>query len=144
MRRFVLSVVALAMPIAGTAAVLASPASASAPVSCSKISGNIATTATLKGCGGGLGKGTAPASAFASGSGTITWKGKGKGTTDISVTPTVVGQGGCKNGSTEVDVAGSVTADTSGKVTVGDPVSARVCFDSNGKLSLVKHTTLSL
>jgi hypothetical protein len=109
------------------------------------VSGNATGTLAVSGCNSGLGKGTVPGSALATGSGVITWKGHGKGTTTISVTATSPGQGACASGSVEEDATGTVTADTSGKVTVGSAVSARACVNSStGAVSLVKHTDLAL
>ena len=97
-------------PTAGTAG-------ASAPVSCTTVSGAAtpAGTLTFKGCGGGLGKGTAIGQLFPAGGGTITWKGHHKGTTTLgNVNLAPQGQGGCKTGSVaEQDITGTVTADTS-------------------------------
>ena len=147
MRRLLLGIAALALPVAGATAgavATAGTAGASAPVSCTKISGNVATAVTLKGCGGGLGKGTAPAPTLATG-GTITWKGHNKGTTTIgNVSVTSPGQGGCKTGSTEEDFTGTVTANTSKANILGNTVSGRACANAAGNLSLVKHTTLTL
>jgi len=75
--------------------------------------------------------------------GTITWK-KHKGTTTFSATVTSPGQGACSAGSTEYDATGTVTADTSGKVTVGGAVSGQACVSGTGKVSLVKHTVFTL
>jgi hypothetical protein len=145
MRRVVLGIAALAMPVAAaTAGVVATAgtAGASAPVSCTKASGNIATTLTLKGCGGGLGKGTGPASLSG---GVITWMGKHKGTTTIgNVSITSPGQGACSMGSTEEDLTATVTANTSKADILNTAVSARACVNAQGNISLVKHTTVTL
>jgi hypothetical protein len=147
MRRIMLTMAALSIPLAASTAglvALAGPAGASAPVSCTKVTGSATGNLTFKGCGGGLGKGSAPAAAL-SGTGTITWKGHHKGTTTITITsitnPTV---SRCAKGSTEFDASGSVTADTSGKVTVGSAVSGDACVSAAGAVSLVKHTVFTL
>lgn len=142
MRRVMLLVVALAIPVSAGTVGLVGPAGASAPVSCSKVSGTETGTLTFKGCGT-LGKGSAPAASLASG-GTITWKGKKSGTTTFSVTVSSPGQGGCVAGSTEYDATGTVTADTSGKVGIGSAVSGRACVSGSGKITLVKHTVFAL
>jgi hypothetical protein len=148
MRRLLLGIAALTLPVAGApagAVVTAGTAGASAPVSCTDLSGNIAGTLTFKGCGGGLGKGTAIGSLVPAGAGTITWKGKNKGTTTVgNITFASPGQGGCRTGSAEQDVTGTVTANTSKAHVKGTTVSARVCVDGAGNQSLVKHTTLVL
>jgi hypothetical protein len=149
MRRLMIGIAALAIPVVATTAgtlAIAGPAGAAAPVSCTKVTGTITGTVTLKGCGGGLGKGTTPAASLTSG-GTITWKGKGKGTTTIgNVSVTTPATSACKAGSTEYDLTGTVTADTTAmsSTMVGSAVSARACVDGSGNISLVKHTVASL
>jgi hypothetical protein len=146
MRKAILGIAMLAVPLsAASMGVVASAgtAGASAPVSCTKASGTITGTVTVKGCGGGLGKGTAPAATLATG-GSITW-GKHKGATTIGdVSVSSPGQGSCKSGSTEYDFTGTVTADTSPAALTGTTVSGRACISASGKISLVKHTTLTL
>jgi len=148
MRRIMLVAAALSVPLAASTAglvALAGPAGASAPVSCTTMSGNVAGRLTLKGCGGGLGKGTAIGSLFPAGGGAITWKGEHKGTTTIgNVTFASPGQGGCKTGSVEQDITGTVTANTSKADILNTTVSGRVCVDGAGNQNLVTHTTLVL
>ena len=147
MRRIMLGIAALALPVTAATAgavVSAGPAGASAPVSCAKVTGNISGNLTLKGCGGGLGKGSAPAVSLATG-GTITWKGKNKGSTTIgNVAVTSPGQGACAAGSTEEDFTGTVTANTSKANILGTGVAGQACVSAAGSVSLVKHTTLTL
>ena len=82
---------------------------------------------------------------FPAGGGTITWKGHHNGTTTLgNVNFAPQGQGGCKTGSAEQDITGTVSADTSKANLVGTAVSGRVCVDSAGNQSLVKHTTFTL
>jgi hypothetical protein len=129
--------VAAAIATAGTAG-------ASAPFSCTKVSGNIGGTVTLKGCGGGLGKGSMAGGSIATG-GVITWKGERSGTTTVgNVSITSPGQGDCAKGSTEEDLTGTVTANTSKADLLGTTVSAQACLDGSGNVSLVKHTTAKL
>ena len=145
MRRLMLAVCALAIPMSLAAVGLGGSAGASPPVSCTKVTGTATGNITLKGCSAGLGKGSAPASTLlVTGSGTITWKGKHKGTTTVSVTVTTPVTSACKTGSTEYDATGTVTADTSGKVVVSSTVSDKACVSGTGKVSLVKHTVFTL
>ena len=150
MRRAILGMGMLALPLsaAGVGVVAtAGSAGASAPVSCTTVSGQATPTGTLtfKGCGGGLGKGTAIGELFPTGSGTITWKGHNKGTTTLeNLNFAPQGQGGCKAGSAEQDITGTVTANTSKAHILGTAVSGRVCVDAAGNQSLVKHTTFTL
>ena len=145
-RRIMLTVAALSIPLAAWTAGLvglAGPAGASAPGSCTKVTGNIGIvggTVTLKGCGGGLGNGSV---SLASSPATITWAGH-KGITMFILTSA----GGrevsrCAAGSNELDATFSVTADTTGRVTVGGAGSVDICEDSAGAISLVKHTVFS-
>jgi hypothetical protein len=147
MRRVILGMAALAVPIAAATAgtvVTAGTAGASAPFTCTKVSGNVGTTITVKGCGGGLGKGSATGATLASG-GTIVWKGHNKGSTTVgNVSVTSPGQGACKAGSTEEDFTGTVTANTSHAKILNSTVSGKACVDASGNISLVKHTTLTL
>ena len=147
MRKAILGMAMLALPLSvASVGVVATSgtAGASSPVSCTKVSGNVATKVILKGCSGGLGKGHAPSPSLATG-GTIKWKGHKKGTTTIgNVSVTSPGQGACQKGSTEEDFTGTVTANTSKANILGDTVSGSLCVDAAGNLSLVKHTTLTL
>ncbi len=108
---------------------------------CRKIYGHLATTVVVTKCG-------APkrSAHFAGGDlltgGTLTW-GKTTATTTYTATAESPGRGACLAGRTEYDVTGSVTADASGLVTVGDAVTYSVCVNSNGVVNLIKRTTAS-
>jgi hypothetical protein len=147
MRRVILAAAALAMPIAAATTwvvATAGTAGASAPGSCTKLSGNVGTTITRKGCGGGLGKGSAAGVSLTTG-GTIVGKGNHNGSTTVgNVSVTSPGQGSCAATSTEEDFTGTVTADTSKANLSGTTVSGSACVDGSGNISLVKHTRLSL
>lgn len=72
--------------------------------------------------------------------GTMTWNG-GKGTSTFAVTATTPGQGVCSAGHYEEDVSGTVTADTSTFITVGDVVAYDVCIlSTSGIVKLVPGT----
>ena len=144
----ILAIAALALPVVGATTgvvAMAGTAGASAPATCTKVSGTVLGTLTFKGCGGGLGKGTGSGDLFPAGSGTITWKGHHNGTTTLgNLTFTPQDPGACKTGSAEQDITGVVTADTSKANLVGTAVSGRVCVDASGNQTLVKHTTFTL
>lgn len=150
MRKAILVMAMLVLPLSAVGVgvvATAGTAGASAPVSCTTVSGAAtpAGTLTFKGCGGGLGKGTAIGQLFPAGGGTITWKGHHKGTTTLgNVNFAPQGQGGCKTGQAEQDITGTVTANTSKAHILGTAISGRVCVDAAGNQSLVKHTTFTL
>jgi hypothetical protein len=123
-----------------TAVVQPSVASATSPLVCHKFFGHLTTTVTVTKCG------VAQKGAHFSGpdllvGGTLTWA-LSKATTTYTGTSTSPGQGVCQTGRVEYDFSGSVTADTSGYVTVGDAVAYDVCVNSTTQVvKLVLHTT---
>ena len=107
---------------------------------CRKVFGYATGVVTVAKCGVAQ-KGAHSAVGGLLAGGTLTWA-KSKATTTDTVTSTSPGQGACTSGHTEYDVTGSVTADSSGYVTVGDAVVYRVCVnDTSGVVKLVKGTT---
>jgi hypothetical protein len=74
---------------------------------------------------------------------TFTWGTSGE-TTIVSVATSSPDQGGCRAGSVEYDVTGVVVGGTSTYTSAGDAVSARLCINARGKVSLVKTTTFGL
>jgi hypothetical protein len=153
MRRL-LTVAAIAAAISIPASVatlgVAGPAFAASSITCTSLKGSDSGAVTIGKCSPSGGKeyktASGTAASLATG-GTITWK-SSKATTTIGDTSTSSpGQGGCKKGSTEYDFSGKVTAASTSGVgipAVGDSVSARACVASNGKLSLVKGTSMAL
>jgi hypothetical protein len=132
---------ALGATTAGLSAVaLPSVASASTPFVCHKFFGHLTSTVVVTKCG------VAQKGAHFAGSdllmgGTLTW-GISKATTTYTGTSTSPGQGVCQTGRVEYDFTGTVTADTSGYVTVGDAVAYDVCVNSTTHVvKLVLHTT---
>jgi hypothetical protein len=111
-------------------------------VTCAKVSGKLAGSISFKKCTpkSPTNKSAKGPGASLTSSGTLTWK-KSHQTTVISASaPASSGQGGCKHGSTERDVTGSVTGGTSTYTKSGDYVSARLCVSGSGSVSLVKGT----
>jgi hypothetical protein len=132
----VMSVAAITSP--GTAG-------ASAPFSCTHISGPGNGILTLTGCGGGLSKGTVPGILLAGPRGTITWQGQNSGQTGfLFVESTPHFPGGCTTGSGELDVVNTVISNTSKAPLLGTTVSGRLCFGPGLQVSLVKGTTFTL
>lgn len=153
MRRL-LTVFAIAAAVSVPASVatvgLSAPAFAASGITCTSLKGSDSSTITIGKCSPSGGKGYKTASGTAislATGGSITWKSSGATTTIGDTSTSSPGQGGCKKKSTEYDFSGKVTAaSTSGTgiPAVGDAVSARACVASNGKLSLVKGTSMAL
>jgi hypothetical protein len=145
MRKIMLAVAALAIPMsASTLGIVgtAGAAGAATPVTCAKVTGTLTGTVTFRGCSTKFGKGSAQGTALATG-GTITWKGKHPGSVSLSGSVTSPGQGTCPAGSREYDASDTVTAVTGSAAAilqVGDAGSAEVCVTSAGRLTLVKGT----
>jgi hypothetical protein len=128
------------------APMIMSPAGATVTgIKCGKLTGNAATTATASKCTGNTGGASQPisSSTLASGSGTITWvNGKTTGIkfttssneSDPSETQT------CPATSSEIEIKGKVTSDTTGSTAVGAGFKAEVCLDSAGNISLEPGT----
>ena len=110
-------------------------------VTCAKVSGKLTGSISLKKCTpkSATNKSAKGPGATLTSSGTLTWK-KSKQTTAVSATASSAGQGGCKAGSTERDVTGSVTGGTSMYTHSGDYVDLRLCVSGSGAVSLVKGT----
>ncbi len=136
---------------AGSIGAFASSSGAATPaktktISCTKASGNIATTMEIKlsKCNGNTGGASKKinVTALASG-GTIKWK-NGKTTTVGAAT---LGTGGlCAPGSAaDETVSGAVTGDTTGSAKpIPGVYSGEVCVDSSGNVSLAPGTALTL
>jgi hypothetical protein len=129
--------VGVALPAVALAStlVLASPASARTPgVTCKVLTGDV-SVGTLSSCNHAKQTGGGGSWPEASGTSTITWS-SGK-TTVVSQTATLVTSGDekegktkvCPSGSAEYNIAGTVTADTTGVIPVGSEISAEVCLD---------------
>jgi hypothetical protein len=75
--------------------------------------------------------------------GVITWRESGE-TTLLDVVPSSPGQGVCRAGSIELDLAGSTVAGgTSAYVPAGEALSAQLCVSPTGKVKPVKRTTFA-
>jgi len=112
------------------------------PLICHKIFGHITTTVDIAKCGVAQ-KGAHFAGADILTGGTLTW-GKSRATTSYTGTATSPGEGSCGAGKVKYDFTGTVTADTSTYVTVGDTVTYDVCVDTTTNVvHIVKRTTAS-
>lgn len=113
----------------------------SSSVQCGKLRGNLATTMTVSKC---LPKSPADRRAsFDLQTSTFTWKPNGD-TTIGNLIASSPGQGACKTGSVEYDLSGTVADGTSTYTAIGDAVSAQICVNPKGKVSLVRGTALGL
>jgi len=79
---------------------------------------------------------------FKAGKGAASMKWANGKTTKFSASVTSPGRGGCLRGSTEYDLSGKVTADSTGSIRVGDAFSVSVCATTAGSLSFVPATFL--
>ncbi len=144
MVRMVASAV-LAVSTAGLAAALtfAAPAAAkTSGVTCKHISGS-GTLASLTNCSGAShtgGSGTLPLSNPS----TIAWA-NGKTTTVSPFSQTLASPDesekySCPAGTTEYNLSGTVSADTTGVIPVGSTLSAEICFNSANMVANEKLT----
>jgi hypothetical protein len=147
MRRLFIGVAAvgvLALPAAMVGLGLSSPAYAASTISCTKLTGKVPGTVTIKKCK------TIPAgyvqmsgtTATLETGGNLTWKNHDFITVS-SPTTSSPGQGGCKAGATEEDSTGTVTGSSSDAfdvALVGGTYTSRACLKGT-KLSLVPHSS---
>jgi len=133
---------ALGATAAGVSAVALPTVSgaATSPLLCHKIFGYLTKTVTIAKCGEAQAGAHFVGTDLLSG-GTLTWA-KSKATTTYTGLAVSPGQGTCTTGHVEYDFTGTVSADTSGYVTVGDGVTYDVCINSTTNVvKLVKGTT---
>jgi hypothetical protein len=113
---------------------------ASFTLTCRKIFGHVTTTVVVTKCDGVKGASHFAGPDILTG-GTLTW-GKTGPTTTYTGSATSPGEGICIAGRVEYDFTGTVTADTSTYVTVGDTVTYSVCINSTTNVvNLIKRTT---
>ncbi|HXQ61686.1 MAG TPA: hypothetical protein VN796_05085 [Acidimicrobiales bacterium] len=111
-------------------------------VTCAKVSGKLSGSISVKKCTpkSATNKSAKGPGASLTSSGTVTWKKSNQTTVIAASTSSSLGQGGCKHGSIERDVTGSVTGGTSTYTHSGDYVDLRLCQTGAGAISLVKGT----
>ena len=105
-------------------------------IKCTTLTGNLTTTVTLSGCNGNTG-------------GAIPWV-NGQ-TTTVTLTPNIGVEsdadllGSCSSSATEVEVTGTVTADTTGSAIVGGKVKVEACLNNTTQnIKLEPGTALKL
>jgi len=148
-RRLVLALIALVF-VSCSIVGAASPVRASIPgataTTCARLSGFIyGITATVSKCSvANTGRtGTFPIDLLSTDSGTITWA-SGQTTALSLATGTQVVPSACHLRAPEYRIAGEITADTTGSIILGSNVSALICISKSGKMSLERHSVLSL
>jgi hypothetical protein len=100
-----------------------------ASFTCSKVSGNSSTTIRFSGCDSWrdlLKFATVDGSVLSSGSGSLVWS-PGDLSTDVTLSATSPGKGGCPKNYVELDVSGAVVGGTTIAPHTGDAVSMRLC-----------------
>jgi hypothetical protein len=147
MRRALLLVAALAIPVSGASVVaMSSEAGAAVSITCTTITGNASSTIVVSGCtGGNTGGSSKPISATAlAAGGTITWV-SGSTTTVAAPTLTATSAKKCpgyvKGGSsnpTADKFAGKVTGDTGDGIKVPGTDKGAVCISSSGAVTALK------
>ena len=130
------------MPSAGVIGLSGTAGAAVLGTSCSKLTGNASTTATISGC---VPKQATYASAHAKASallngGTLTWSTSKKTTVIAKPKITNVTPNKCAAGSSEVKAVGKVTGGTATYTKKGETFTAFVCVSSTGALSLAPGT----
>ena len=147
LRRVLLTVAALLIPITGLTLGLAGTAGAAGSIACTTISGNASSTVSLSGCSGpNTGGGSKPVTALdlATG-GTFTWL--SGGTTTIGAPTLTAGSpkkcpGYVKNASTEPSAesfTATVTGDTGDGILIPGIASGAVCIGTDGTISTLKE-----
>ena len=149
MRRVLLTVAALLIPVTGLTLGIAGTAGAAGGITCTTISGTAGGTVTLSGCSGpNTGGGSQPVSALAlEFGGTFTWL--SGGTTTIGAPVLTAGSakhcpGYVKNAATEPSAesfTAAVTGDTGDGVLIPGTVSGSVCIgnDVNATITTLKE-----
>ena len=118
-------------------------AGAGTSLACRKVFGYTTRTATFAKCGPMQQGAHLPGADLLTG-GVLTWA-KPRTTTTYTGSATSPGLGSCTVGHVEEDFSGTVTADTSGYVVVGDAVTFQVCVNSASHVvKLLPHTTGTL
>ncbi len=137
--------VALALPIGGAVALSAGPAGAAkkSTITCTKVSGNVATSVKLKKCNGNTGtKSKAiPISSFAGG-GTVKWH---NGLTTTFGAPTTGTGTKCPTSDTDETFTGAVTADTTGSAKpIPGVYKGEVCINgTTGAITIAPGTSVT-
>jgi len=142
MRRVLLAVAALTIPVSAVTVAFGSPALAKAKaeksITCKKLSGSISATITVSSCNGNTGGGSQAldATALATG-GTITWSNSQSTTLGTPTLGSVTSKKCKATGDTAESFTMAVTADTTGLSVLGT-ATGQVCITSSGSISALK------
>jgi hypothetical protein len=151
MRRILLTVAAMLIPVAGLTLGFAGTAGAAGKIVCTGISGTATSTITLTGCSGPNTGGAAlpvTAATLATG-GTVTWASGGTTTIAAPTLVTTVGKtcpGYVKNAASnpsEESFTAVVTHDTGDGMLIPGAVKGSVCLATNGNITPLKAITFS-
>lgn len=146
MRRIVLTMAAMAIPIAGLTVGLAGPAGAAVKITCTTMSGSASGTTTISGCtGGNTGGGSGPLSstALATG-GTIHWL---SGSTTTLAAPVLTATSakkcpgyvkGAASNPTADKFTAPVTSDTGDGIKVPGVAKGAVCLSTTATITALK------
>jgi hypothetical protein len=146
MRRIVLILAAMALPVSALTVGLAGQAGAASKITCTTMSGSASGTTTISGCTGGVTGGSSHplnSTALATG-GTISWV-SGSSTTIGAPTLTATSakkcpgyvKGASSNPTADKFVA-AVTADTGDGIKVPGSAKGAVCIAANGTITALK------
>lgn len=147
LRRVLLTVAALLIPVAGVTLGFAGTAGAAGGITCTTISGNASSTVTLSGCSGpNTGGGSKPVNALAlEEGGTFTWLSNGTTTIGAPALTTESPKhcpGYVKNATSEPSgelFVATVTGDTGDGMLIPGSVSGEVCISTTGVISTLKE-----
>lgn len=151
MRRILLTVAAILIPVAGVTLGFVGTAGATGKLQCTSLSGNASTTVTLSGCTGGRTGGSSQAvnSATLATGGTIPWV---SGTTTTIAAPalTTISAKHCpgyvKNASSEPaaeSFTATITGDSGDGILIPATLSGEVCVGTDGSITLLKTVKAS-
>lgn len=114
-------------------------------ITCTTVSGNVASTVTVSGCTGGNTGGSSqpiPATALATG-GTITWV-SGSTTTLATPTITAVSAKHCPTAGSSADsIKATVTADTGDTLKIPGVATGEACIAPSGAITALKNFKLT-
>jgi hypothetical protein len=120
-----------------------SPAHTSYPVKCISLTGTIGETGTISGCTESITGGSGTFSTADTSPATITWE-NGETTTVTFNNKRSGTLCQAAHMGTTYKITGTVTADTTGSITVGSTIKGAVCLHSKTTLSLAPKTTLKI
>lgn len=147
MRRTVLMVAALALPISGALAAMGGPAAAAAKaeksITCKVFAGTVSGTITLSKCNGNTGGSSQALSsgALASG-GTLVWTNSKQTVIGTPVLSGITSKKCKATGDSALSVSIPVTSDTTGLTSLGT-LTTQVCIDGSGNITGLKPVKIT-